>query len=156
MKVWYDLNMNIPSDKKKFFQFSKYSDKYTLVGIEKHDGQGAITLKPGDIIQLTEMEIAANEQRIIFREGIMVEISEDDVRKLVEKISTEKEKILSDVEIEDILTKSDAEITKFINNCDNKINIKKLYNAMNQKPDVYYKYIKILEQKDKSLNNRGF
>lgn len=153
MKVWYDLNMNIPNEKKKFFQFSRYSDKYTLLGIEKHDGQGAITLKPGDVVQLTDMEIAANEHRIIFKDGLLVEITSEDVKQLVARVEQEKQKILSDIELEELLSKPEKELINFINTCDNKINIKKLYKALNNDVDKNYKYIKAIEQKFKDLND---
>lgn len=87
MKTYKDLSK---SKEAKWFQFNPLLSKNNFVGIDREDGKTTISLEPGDIVQLSPMEIYANQDRPCFKDGMMVEIPENKVKEaLARKFKSE-------------------------------------------------------------------
>jgi hypothetical protein len=56
-----------------------------FVGIDREDGKTSVTLTPGDIIELSPMEIYANQDRPCFRDGMMTEIPTEKVKDAIKR-----------------------------------------------------------------------
>jgi len=82
MKTYKDPSK---SKESKWFQFNPLIAKNNFVGIDREDGKTSITLEPGDIVQLSPMEIYANQDRPCFTDGMMTEIPENKVKDAVKK-----------------------------------------------------------------------
>lgn len=55
---------------------------YEMVGVDKATGF-SITMKPGDFIQLTEVEIMGMHNRIIMKDGTLIRVDEKKMKELL-------------------------------------------------------------------------
>ncbi|HNU60649.1 MAG TPA: hypothetical protein PKL04_00455 [Methanofastidiosum sp.] len=82
MKTYKDPSK---SKESKWFQMNPLLTPNNLVGIDREDGKTTVTLFPGDIIELSPMEIYANQDRSCFRDGMIVEISGEKVKDALKR-----------------------------------------------------------------------
>ena len=82
MKTYKDPSK---SKESKWFQFNPLIAKNHYIGIDREDGKVSISLEPGDIVQLSPMEIYANQDRPCFTDGMLTEIPESKVKDAIKK-----------------------------------------------------------------------
>ena len=88
MKTYKDPSKSKDS---KWYQFNPLLPANNVVGIDREDGKTSISLEPGDIVQLSPMEVYANQDRAPFVNGMMIEMPESKVKDAM------KRKITADV-----------------------------------------------------------
>ncbi len=81
MKIYQDMNPNLNKAQKKWYMFNPKASENDMVGFSKSDGRD-ITLKPGDFIELTDIEIASNQGRSVMVDGTMVLVDEKKMKEL--------------------------------------------------------------------------
>lgn len=71
MKTYKDLTKNKEA---KWFQMNPLLTSNHMIGIDREDGKTSITLEPGDLVELTPMEVFANQDRQCFKDGVIAEV----------------------------------------------------------------------------------
>lgn len=78
MKTYKDLTKNKES---KWFQMNPLLGDNHFIGIDREDGKTSVSLEPGDLIELTPMELYANQDRPCFKDGMVAEVPAHKVKE---------------------------------------------------------------------------
>ncbi len=150
MRAWSDRNPHITKAQKKWYLFNPAAAEHDMIGFDKLDGQGSITLVPGDLIELTEIEVAANMHRSIMRDGTVTVIDEKKLKQMMNPTYNdvaENVDFSDDSNLEALLMLDDVDFLNKVANIKKKTFLRRIYQMIqDDKYKKLYSTIKRVKQ----------
>jgi len=138
MKLYQDMNPNLTKSQKKWYMFNPKASENDMVGFSKSDGRD-ITLKPGDFIELTDIEVVSNQNRSIMMDGTMVQIDDKRLKELtaVSIKSADALDLSNNDDLENLMALDDVEFLNKVAEIKKRTFLKRIYSLVQE--DKYKK-----------------